>query len=200
MAEKWSLSGDYLESCNCEVACPCVFLSPPTEGTCNVVVAWHIDKGSYGATKLDGFNVALAVHSPGHMAQVKWKAAAFLDDKVDPAQQEALTKIFTGQAGGHPAVLASFVGEIVGMSKVPIEYRKEGKGRSLKLGQAGSVAFQFLEGQGGAQVTVSNHPLSISPGQPMVVGKSSELKLKASGFDWSLSGKSAFTAPFSYSG
>jgi hypothetical protein len=200
MAEQWSLSGDYLESCNCEVACPCVFLSPPTEGTCTVVVAWHIDKGSYGATKLDGLNVALAVHSPGHMAQVKWKAAAFLDEKVNAAQQEALTKIFTGQAGGHPAVLASFVGEIVGMSKVPIEYRKEGKGRVLKLGQSGSVAFQFLEGQGGAPVTISGHPLCISPGQPVVVGKSTELKLKAAGFDWSLSGKNAFTAPFSYSG
>jgi len=29
---------------NCEAACPCVFLSPPTEGECKVLIGWHIDK------------------------------------------------------------------------------------------------------------------------------------------------------------
>ncbi len=48
MAEKWNLSGTYFETCNCEVACPCVFLSPPSTGECTVLVAWHVDKGRYG--------------------------------------------------------------------------------------------------------------------------------------------------------
>jgi len=30
MAEDWSVSGSYMEACNCEAACPCVMLSPPT--------------------------------------------------------------------------------------------------------------------------------------------------------------------------
>jgi hypothetical protein len=200
MANKWSLSGDYFESCNCEAACPCVFLSPPTEGECNAIVAWHIDRGSFGDTKLDGLNVALAVHAPGHMAQVKWKAAVYLDDKANAAQQEALTQIFSGQAGGHLAVLASFVGEIVGMNKLPITYAKEGKGRSLKLGTAGSMAIQPIEGQGGAEVTVNNHPLCISPGHPVVVQRSSKFALKDAGFNWSASGKNGFSAPFAYQG
>ena len=43
----WSLSGTYMESCNCEAACPCVFLGPPTEGECTVLIAWHVDRGSF---------------------------------------------------------------------------------------------------------------------------------------------------------
>lgn len=40
-----NLKGQYFESCNCEAACPCVFLSP-TEDDCTVLVGWHIRKAS----------------------------------------------------------------------------------------------------------------------------------------------------------
>ena len=36
----WSIKGTYFESCNCEVACPCLFLSAPTEGYCTALVGW----------------------------------------------------------------------------------------------------------------------------------------------------------------
>ena len=66
MAEQWKLDGAYFEACNCATACPCVLLSPPTEGECTALVAWHIDEGNFGDVDLDGLNVSLAVHSPGH--------------------------------------------------------------------------------------------------------------------------------------
>ena len=34
MSQKWNVAGTYFEACNCNVACPYVFLSPPTEGEC----------------------------------------------------------------------------------------------------------------------------------------------------------------------
>src|SRR6202521_5624542 len=82
MAETWSVSGVYMEACNCDAACPCVMLSPPTSGECTVLVGWHIEKGHFGQVSLDGFNVALAAHSPGPMLQVKWKAALYLDRRA----------------------------------------------------------------------------------------------------------------------
>ncbi len=86
----WNVSGSYYESCNCEAACPCVFLSPPTTGECTVLVGWHIDEGNYEGTSLDGLNVALAVQVPGHMMEVKWNAAVYLDDSASEAQAGAL--------------------------------------------------------------------------------------------------------------
>jgi hypothetical protein len=59
MAESWKVSGTYFEACNCAAACPCVFLSAPTEGTCVIIAAWHIDQGNFGAVQLNGLNVAL---------------------------------------------------------------------------------------------------------------------------------------------
>src|SRR5499433_3576570 len=66
MAIKWQLAGTYFETCNCEVACPCVFLSAPTTGECTLLVGWHIERGSFDNVPLDGLNVALAAHTPGH--------------------------------------------------------------------------------------------------------------------------------------
>jgi hypothetical protein len=194
----WKIEGTYFESCNCETACPCVFLSKPTEGDCGVLIAWHIDKGKFDDIALDGLNVALAVHSPGHMAQVKWDAAVYLDERANAKQQEALTKIFAGQAGGHPARLASHVGKVLGVATVPIVYAAEGKRRTLSIAKIADVAIEAIEGQGGGEVSVSGHPLCIAPGYAAVSARSHKLNYRDHGMSWELSGKSGFYSPFQY--
>ncbi len=194
----WKIEGTYFESCNCEAACPCVFLSKPTEDECDLVVAWHIDKGSFEKVALDGLNVAFAVRSPGHMAQVKWNVAVYLDERADAAQKDALTKIFAGQAGGHPARLASHVGNILGVASVPISYVAAGKQRSLTIPKVAEVSIEAIEGQGGAQITIENHPLCIAPGEPAVAARSKRLTYNDHGMSWNLSGKNGFFSPFQY--
>lgn len=147
----WNLSGTYFESCNCEATCPCVVLNAPTHGECTLLVAWHIDRGTFEGTRLDGLNVALAVHSPGHMVEVPWRVALYLDDRASPTQREALIQIFAGQAGGHPARLAGHIGEVLGVTDAPIEYRAEGRRRALRIGEMADVAIQAIDGQGGCR-------------------------------------------------
>ena len=60
MPDAWSLTGDYFEACNCDVGCPCIFLSDPTHGNCTVLIGWHIQKGRSGQETLDGLNFAIA--------------------------------------------------------------------------------------------------------------------------------------------
>jgi hypothetical protein len=87
MAAAWQISGDYFENCNCSVVCPCLvsksvpLTSKPTEGVCDVALLFHIDKGSYQSTALDDLNVALAVHTPGPMAEGNWSVAAYIDER-----------------------------------------------------------------------------------------------------------------------
>jgi len=57
MAPKWQAKDDYFETCNCRTLCPCISLSPPTEGNCTVL-EWHIESGKFGYASLDGLNVA----------------------------------------------------------------------------------------------------------------------------------------------
>src|SRR5258705_2502693 len=81
MPTAWKISGSYFEACNCDLACPCLFLSPPTSGECTLLLAWHIDQGRFGEVNLDEFNTALAVYAHGHMLEVKWKVAFYVDER-----------------------------------------------------------------------------------------------------------------------
>ena len=65
--KNWKLEGDYFEACNCDTVCPCVFLGNPDQGECDVTIAWHIDKGHFDDTFLDGLNVVAVFHTPGNM-------------------------------------------------------------------------------------------------------------------------------------
>ena len=126
MPTSWKIAGSYFEACNCDIACPCVFLGPPTTGDCTLLVAWHIDQGRYGQVDLDGLNAVLAVQSPGHMMEGKWQVALYVDERVNQDQRDALTQIFSGQAGGHLAGVVPLIGEVLGVKAAPIEYRFSG--------------------------------------------------------------------------
>jgi len=198
MPTSWKVAGSYFEACNCDVACPCVFLSPPTSGECTVLLTWHIDHGSFGEIVLDGLNAVLAAHSPGHMLHVKWKVALYVDERANQGQRDALTQIFSGQAGGHLAGLAPLIGEVMGVKTAAIEYRAEGKRRSMRLGDFAGTEIEGLPGQDGADVTIAGHPFAAVPGFPAVVAKSKQMRLSDYGLKWEVSNKNGFFSPFAY--
>jgi hypothetical protein len=198
MSENWELNGQYFESCNCEAACPCIFLSPPTTGDCTALIGWHIEHGEFDGTNLDGLNVALAVHSPGHMAQVEWKAALYLDDQASQDQSQALGTIFSGQSGGHPARLAGHIGEVVGAAPASITFATEGKRTSMTIAGIADVAIVAVEGQGDAEVSVTGHPLAVAPGFTAVLARSEHLRYDDHGMKWELAEKNGLTSPFAY--
>jgi hypothetical protein len=163
-----------------------------------VVVAWHIDKGNFGKVSLDGFNAALMAHSPGHMMQTKWKVALYLDGRASAEQQQAMGGIFSGKEGGHLAALGPLIGEVLGVMPTAIEYSEEGKQRSLRIPKIADIEIEALAGQGGALVTVSNHPFTPVPGHPAVVSTSKRMKYSDHGMSVDISGKNGFYSPFAY--
>ena len=165
----WCLAGSYFETCNCEAACPCVWLNSPTEGDCKLLVAWHIENGHLDDQSLDGLNVALACYSPGNMKNGNWQAALYVDDRAGDPQYEAITQIFSGQAGGHLAILMSFVGEVLGIKRVRIDYQEQGGSRSLVIPEIAQAEIECIEGSSGRLAKIENPPLCIAPSHPAVV-------------------------------
>lgn len=198
MATHWKVEGTYFESCNCEAACPCVFTGPPTDGDCKALIGWHIEQGSFAETTLDGLNAALFAYSPGHMLQTKWQVALYVDEKGDAQQQEALVRIFSGAAGGHLAALVPLIGEVLGARGAAIEYRLDGRQRSLSIPQVAQMEIEALTGQGGEEVTLSNVPFTPVPGFPAVVCRSRRLSFHDHGFNLEISKKNGFYSPFRY--
>ncbi len=200
MSSRWNLSGDYFEACNCDVACPCVFTSAPIEGECIVLLAWHIAKGKCGDTSLDGLNVVLAAYALGHMLKVKWGIALCLDEKATPAQREALTTIYAGEAGGEPASLGPFVGKVLGIKSVPIQFTVTENQRNLRMSRIAEMEIAALAGAGGKDITSENVPFIGVPNQTGVVAKFKKLSFRDYGMDWKVSEKIGFYMPFSFKG
>lgn len=196
----WTLEGHFFESCTCKDVCPCLHMGSPTEGTCTGLVAWHIDRGAFENTPLDGLNVVVALHTPGAMADGNWKVVLYLDETGNEAQRQALATIFSGEAGGHPAVLASFIAEVLGIEHVPIHYEStEGEVR-LSVGQTAGAVVHANEGQDGKPVTLHNHPLAVAPGFPAVLATSESLRHQAYGIELDTGRRAAAYSGFSYAG
>jgi len=198
MSEQWKLTGTYFESCSCDVACPCTFLSAPTKDDCSAVVGWHIDKGNFEKVNLDGLNVALALYSPGHMLEVKWRAAVYIDETASEEQKKALTQIYTGQVGGLPGMLSTFIGEMLGVKSVPITYESNNKQRRLKIADMAEVEIEGIQDQNGADVSINNPPLGVAPGYTLNVAKSKNLNYKDYDLQWEFSGTNGFYSAFTY--
>lgn len=194
----WKLEGTYFEACNCEVVCPCIFESAPSHDDCSVIYAWNIKRGNDGAVALDDLNVAMAAYADGHMQKVKWLAALYIDERASPEQYAALERIFTGQAGGHPAALAGFFEKFVGVKRAPIRYDLDGKKRAVEIPGILKASVEAIKGQSGGAAVITGHPLGLAPGQPFIVAKSDNVTLTDHEWNWSFVGRAGGYSPFVY--
>jgi hypothetical protein len=205
MAVQWHFSGDYFENCNCSVVCPCLvsksppLTSRPTEGTCDVAMVFHIDSGRYGDVALDGLSVALAVHAPGPMGQGNWAVAAYIDNRANEKQTDALGTIFTGVAGGPIAALAPLISKMLGVKKVPITYKIRGKNRSAEIPNILHMAVDPLPTAhpSGEMWTNAGHPFS--PDKLALAVGASGNTFTDHGMRWDNSGKNGHYAPIRWS-
>ena len=202
---RWQIAGDYFENCNCDVVCPCLFspnaplTSMPTAGACEVAFGFHVDRGSYGDIPLDGLNVALAVRTPGVMAEGNWSVALYLDERANEQQRQALQAIFTGSVGGPIAALAPLISTVLGVKAVPITFHKEGKRRSVEIKSVMQLSVQALPSMNPDEEiwAKTGHPFAPTS-LAMAVGEEKSTWTDY-GMRWDNAGKNAHYAPISWS-
>ena len=93
----WELKGRELVNCTCEYGCNCQFNALPDKGHCHAVAGIIIDEGHYGDVRLDGLNIAAIFKWPKAIHEGNGEAIAFVDERADEKQRDALLKIMTGQ-------------------------------------------------------------------------------------------------------
>ena len=202
---QWQHSGDYFENCNCSVVCPCLvssaapLTSRPTEGICDVAMVFHVEKGSYGDVTLDGLNVALAVHTPGPMGEGNWSVAAYIDQRADDKQTDALGSIFTGAAGGPMAAFAPLIAKNLGAKKMPISYRVEGKKRSAEIPNILNLSVQPLPTMHPSGEIWANAGHPVSPDKLALAVGAPGNTFTDHGMRWDNSGKNGHYAPIRWS-
>lgn len=201
----WTISGDYFENCNCDVICPCIaspqepLTATPTQGACEVPLAFHIESGTYGDVSLDGLNAVVVLRTPGVMAEGNATVALYLDERADDAQREALTAIFSGTAGGPMGALAPLVGEVLGARSVPITFRKEHRHRSAEIQGVMQLAVTAIPNiDPDHEMTIENaHPL-FPHGLVVAAGDAGSV-YEDYGMRWDNSGHNGHYAAFTWS-
>jgi hypothetical protein len=204
----WHVVGDWFDACNCNVPCPCTFAQAPTHGDCDGILAYHIRQGHYGEVKLDGLNLIAVTHFVGNVwdGETKITMGLFIDERASESQRGALQLIWSGQAGGFPVVLATLIGEMLGIEYAPIEievaddlayWRAEIPGRVL----AHCEALTGPMTPPGKRVQTLNAPGSeTGPGTVSTWGRALKDTVKAFGFKWDWGGRSSKHIPFDWSG
>ena len=134
----WRLKGSYVETCSCELMCPCntSLDHGATYDYCRVVLAFDILEGDVEGSDVGGLKIVLIADTPKVMTEGNWKLGVFVDDQASDEQADKLVQMFGGQLGGPMAALAPLIGEMLGVERAPIEVRHDGLSHSVRVGDA----------------------------------------------------------------
>ena len=200
MAEKWHLSGEYFESCNCDLICACLVQAPTPRDRCDAALAFHINDGTYGQTSLNGLNAVLVVSfpGPGKMRDGNWTAAVYVDEKGSAAQRDALGAIFAGKAGRTPgAIFAGLVTKFLGIKSAPISFEVTGNERRLTIPNILEIDISAITGRDGNEpiwATNAAHPVS----QKLALAQSKAYKYTDHNLAWNTSGTNGHFSSFTW--
>jgi hypothetical protein len=197
----YQLEGRLLEVCNCKVLCPCWVGEDPDYGTCEGVVAWHIDRGTIDGVDVSGRTVAGIAHIPGNILKGGYRVVLVVDDGATPEQQQVLVDAFTGKHGGPLAHLAQLIGEIVAVERLPVTFTVSGGDGTLRIGDVVDAELTPYRGPTGQVTTLHDSIYSTIPGSPAYVAKALRYRRHGAPYglaDLDLQNHNAIQGPFRF--
>ena len=140
--QEWHLEGRYVEYCSCDYGCPCESMAAPTQGSCDGVVAFDVEKGHCGDVDLGGTRFAATFYFPraihhggGHMNPI-------LDEKTNQAQRDALFYILSGEdqpAGTMFRIFSIIIETVHDPLFLPIDFQWDLEKRTARVDVPGIV-------------------------------------------------------------
>ena len=200
----WNIEGRFFENCSCEVVCPCTasLALGADNDYCRAALVFHVDSGEVEGVDVGGLTVAAVAETPKYMHEGNWRLGVLMDDAASEEQAEKLGGVFSGQLGGPMEALGPLVSEQLGVERVPMEFSSEDGHHKLTIGDKGSIGAEEVVAFGsesGESVKLTDifHPA----GTTLTVSKATDdSALTAFGIELATAGKSAFAAPFAWSG
>ncbi|MBL6954135.1 MAG: DUF1326 domain-containing protein [Alphaproteobacteria bacterium] len=206
MAEKkWQISGEYMESCNCDYLCPCIYTNPQGEAThehCYALMAFRVDQGQCGGVDLAGLKFALVIRSGRVMSDGGWVFANVVDESANQDQRAALSGILAGEAGGIPGMIRdNLVSDFRGVQYKAIEFVQDGLKRAVNIPDVLSYEIEGVASRNGKgepfYLDNTVHPANTR----LALARSKQTHVHGFGLDLDMVGKgnNGHFAPFSWS-
>ena len=98
----WNLNGSYVETCSCELMCPCnlSFDHGATYDFCRVTLVFDIREGAVEGTDIAGCKVALVADTPKVMTDGQLAGRRVRRRRRDRrASSRSWSQVFSGPAG-----------------------------------------------------------------------------------------------------
>ena len=205
MATTWSIKGEYMEACSCDLLCPCItsnMAAPATRDFCKVAMAFDVQSGDFGATSMDSVRFALFIESKAIMADGDLIAGAIVDSSATNEPTEAIGAIVSAAGGGPLAMLDPLIGDFKGIERQPIEFHKDCKTVSTKIEgildqEVVGIDSAVVEGE---CIAIDNtvHPAN----KRLNLATATRNFIKAFGIEWNANSQqtNGHFAPFDWSG
>ena len=198
MSEEWKITGDYVEACNCEVACQCIWLEPPDGDTCSVSFVWNIEEGHYGDVDLSGVSVSMLARSEEGVMfdpSVAWHVVLLVDEEASDDQRAAIEDIYLGRAGGIWAAVADAHFETTEVETAPISFSRDESTISAGAGDTISMEANVADGFNEERATITPHPLGKD--FEVDIGRSTTATVSYNEeFTWDVGGNNSYSGDF----
>lgn len=152
----WHLKGQLIETCNCNMFCPCWYAAPEVmvfdQERCLGTVALRVREGKADGTDLAGRTAVIVLDWPGPtIFDGNGTARLWIDGGTNPEQRAALEPILTGKRGGPMEVLSGLVATWLPTKTAEFEVEDDGETVAITVREGGRIESRRLkdvQGQG----------------------------------------------------
>jgi hypothetical protein len=157
----WTLSGELIETCSCNMLCPCWYgvqeLMVMDQGWCASPILFRLRDGTADGVTLSGLMLALALFFPGPtLYDGNATARLYLEETTTADQRSALEPIMQGQRGGPMQILAGLITTWLPTQTTPIAVQEANGTIQAAVGNVGQIHSQRLKNEAGQPMTMHN--------------------------------------------
>lgn len=201
MTESWNIEGDFVEACNCDVACQCIWLEPPDDDVCTSSLVWHINSGNYGDIDLSGLNISMLIYTEKGVMfapDTGWHVILLVDEEANNEEKSALEDIFLGRVGGIFTPVADTHFETTEVETVPFTFNRDESYITVNIDDSVTMDVFGKTGFNEELGTITPHPLTND--FKMNTGKSKTATVSyGNKFSWDVSGNNSYFGDFQLS-
>lgn len=155
----WNLSGKMVESCTCNMLCPCWFgvkeLMIMDKGYCAGPILFRTQNGEANGIGLKGRDVVLAFDFPGPtIFDGNATCRLYIDDRTDTNQQKVLEDIFQGKRGGPIEIMSKLTSNWLSTQCTKIGVEDDGNNLTATIGSFGQIKSEQLKNESGRTMTL----------------------------------------------
>ncbi len=165
----WNVSGELVETCSCNMLCPCWFgqadLMLMDQGYCATSLLLRIREGSHDGVDLAGQNAVVSFHFPGPtLFDANGTGRVYIDTSASDDQAAALETILQGASGGGMEVPASLLSSWLPTRKVAITVTEDDGSVTATLDGVGEMKSNRLVNDLGNKMKLQNAAFSLAFG------------------------------------